>query len=103
MVCDFVGVYCYSEYVELATRDLYSKSSRTRFLIEWRKERKEKVVKEIQKYSLLISVTSTVLFYTEYERFKLYQHLSIKRKFIIIYNHYQKKNVPEKSTCLSRS
>ena len=46
---------------------------------------------------------STVLFYTEYERFKLHQHSSIKRKFIIIYNHYQKKNAPEKSTYSSRS
>ncbi|XP_027047840.1 uncharacterized protein LOC113675454 isoform X1 [Pocillopora damicornis] len=58
ILCDFVGVSCYSEFVELATRDLYSKSSRSRYLIEWNNEQKEKVMKEIQKYSFLKSLFS---------------------------------------------
>ena len=58
MLCDFVGVSCHSEFVELATRDLYSKSSRSRYLIEWSNEQKEKVMKEIQKYSFLKSLFS---------------------------------------------
>ena len=58
MLCDFVGVSCYSEFVELATRDLYSKSSRTRYLVEWNNKQKEKVMKEIQKYSSLKSLFS---------------------------------------------
>ncbi|XP_058959851.2 uncharacterized protein [Pocillopora verrucosa] len=58
MLCDFVGVSCYSEFVELATRDLYSKSSRTRYLVEWSNKQKEKVMKEIQKYSSLKSLFS---------------------------------------------
>ena len=58
MLCDFVDVSCYSEFVELATRDLYSKSSRTRYLVEWSNKQKEKVMKEIQKYSSLKSLFS---------------------------------------------
>ena len=58
MLCDFVGVSCYNEFVELATRDLYSKSSRSRYLIEWSNEQKEKVMEEIQKYSFLKSLFS---------------------------------------------
>ena len=58
MLCDFVGVSCYNEFVELATRDLYSKSSRSRYLIEWSNEQKEKVMKEIQKCSFLKSLFS---------------------------------------------
>ena len=58
MLCDFVGVSCYNEFVELATRDLYSKSSRSRYLIEWSNEQKEKVMEEIQKCSFLKSLFS---------------------------------------------
>ena len=58
MLCDFVGVSCYSEFVELATRDLYSKASRSRYLIEWNNEQKEKVMEETQKYSFLKSLFS---------------------------------------------
>ena len=58
MLCDFVGVSCYSKFVELATRYLYSKASRSRYLIEWSNEQKEKVMEETQKYSFLKSLFS---------------------------------------------
>ena len=55
MLCDFVSVTCYTAFVELAKRDLYSKLSRTRYMIEWSNERKEKVTREIQKFYCLKS------------------------------------------------
>ena len=55
MLCDFVSVSCYTAFVELAKNDLYSKLSRTRYMIEWSNERKEKVTREIQKFYCLKS------------------------------------------------
>ena len=34
MLCDFVSVSCYTAFVELAKNDLYSKLSRTRYMID---------------------------------------------------------------------
>ncbi|KAL9978397.1 hypothetical protein ACROYT_G015907 [Oculina patagonica] len=57
-LCDFLGVTCYNEFVELTLKVLHSKPSKTRYSVEWTNEQIERVTNEINKYQFLKSFFS---------------------------------------------
>ena len=54
-LCDFFGVTCYTEFVDLALKIIYSKPSKTRCSVKWTKEQIERVTNEMSKYQFLKS------------------------------------------------
>ena len=54
-LCDFLGVTCYDEFVDLALKIIYSKPSKTRRSVKWTKGQKERVTYEMSKYQFLKS------------------------------------------------
>ena len=54
-LCDFLGVTCYTEFVDLALKIIYSKPSKTRRSVNWTKEQIERVTNEMSKYQFLKS------------------------------------------------
>ena len=54
-LCDFLGVTCYTEFVDLALKIIYSKPSKTRRSVKWTKEQIERVTNEMSKYQFLKS------------------------------------------------
>ena len=56
-ICDFVGVTCYDNYLEICTNKIYKSQSRTRHLIPWTDEQLKTVQENIDKYSSLKGYT----------------------------------------------
>ena len=52
-LCDFLNVTCYDEFVDLASKMIYSKPSKTGYFVKWTKQQKRRVTREISKFQFL--------------------------------------------------
>ena len=52
-LCDFLNVTCYDEFVDLASKIIYSKPSKTGYFVKWTKQQKRRVTREISKFQFL--------------------------------------------------
>ena len=57
-LCDYLNVTCYDEFVKSTLKILYSKTSKTRYSIEWTNKQKKRVSNEISKLTFLKSCFS---------------------------------------------
>ena len=56
-ICAFLGVACSDDYLGQAEKILFGKPSNTRNTVSWTQDQKNRVKKEMQKYSFLRTFT----------------------------------------------